>query len=206
MGRFFICLIWQGVFEKNYTKNKTRNSFYYFIFFIMLLCPLENSGVFMQNWVQVRPKITQNFGENPKTYARFNMIGHNGIDLRARVGTPVYAPSDGKIKVRDDGGEGYGLHVKIRSSFGGREIVLGHLNKVVKKSGGDVFMGELIGYSGNSGFSTGPHLHLGFRKLIPARGNIFGWSVRDYENSYFGYINPLPYLICFKGGISKYSL
>jgi hypothetical protein len=130
-------------------------------------------------WPLKEVYITQYWGGNPEMYARFGLKGHNGIDLRASNGTPVYAPHPGTIKERRLDANGYGNYLKIESEIEGS--VLGHLkefavgiNKVVKK-------GELVGYSDNTGFSTGPHLHWGYYK-IP----------RNRNDGYLGYINQLP--------------
>jgi murein DD-endopeptidase MepM/ murein hydrolase activator NlpD len=88
---------------------------------------------------------------------------HRGIDLKAKMNTPVYAPADGIV-------EWAGLHK--RSGFGkliilehvyGFKSYYGHLNKIVIKSGQFVKKGQLIAYTGNSGLSNGPHLHYELR-------------------------------------------
>lgn len=165
----------------------------------MFIHPIENTAVLQQNWVQVRPRITQLFGANPSIYEKFGMKGHNGIDWGIKVGVPLFAPCDGKVLVKDSGKGGYGLHIKIRSHHGAREVVLGHLSEVFVKSGDNINAGDKIALSGNTGFSTGPHLHMGYRKLVPARGDIFTWQVENYNNGYYGYVDFLPYIITWKG-------
>jgi len=168
----------------------------------MLLCPIQNTASFSTAWIQKRPRITQKFGENFRLLsgklAYTNMDGHNGIDFGLPVGTPIFAPCDGFILRKDDK-TGYGKHVKIRSREAGKEVVLGHLSNFV---GNDNYikMGDLIGYSGNTGFSTAPHLHFGMRFLQESSANIWAWKVKDHSNGYFGYIDILPYIITWKGG------
>lgn len=154
----------------------------------MILSPIQNSAVVN---IQVRPVITQIFGVNPKVYAQFGLKGHNGVDFRCAVGTPLFAPFEGKIVVKDSGNSGYGLHVFLRKD--NLEVVLGHLSKVFIKNGALVRMGDKIALSGNTGFSTGPHLHFGMRYL-DQNGN-----VRDYNNGFFGYVDPSDKLITWKG-------
>jgi len=166
----------------------------------MLLSPLQNGAVKVLNWIQTRPTITQLFGANPDVYGQFGMNGHNGIDFAVPTGTPIFAPCDGDAIFSDDG-NGYGKHCKIRSPHGPREIVLGHFSKYARKNG-KVSMGDLIAYSGNTGFSSGPHLHFGMRKLIESNGNIWQWSVKDYSNGYKGYIDIIDYVITWKGGLN----
>ena len=134
------------------------------------------------------------------------MKGHNGVDFRASVGTKVFAPMDGIISVRDSGTEGYGLHIKIRNEFKGAEIVLGHLSRCNLTEGHRVNVGDLIGSSGNTGFSFGPHVHMGYRLLKPSDRDIWEWEVLDYKNGYFGYIDFADWLITFKGTLSKSNL
>ena len=86
---------------------------------------------------------------------------HYGMDFTSPVGTPVYATGDGKVtevKGSKNSHEGFGLVVKIDHGFG-YETVYGHLNSFNVKRGQDVKRGEVIGYVGNTGGSTAPHLH-----------------------------------------------
>ncbi len=82
---------------------------------------------------------------------------HYGIDLVVDRGTPVWAPGDGKVEFVGRRG-GYGLVVEIDHGFG-YETVFAHLSKALVKKGQMVSRGEVIAKSGNSGLSTGPHLH-----------------------------------------------
>jgi murein DD-endopeptidase MepM/ murein hydrolase activator NlpD len=169
----------------------------------MLLCPLQNSAVKLLNWIQKRPVITQLFGENPDIYAQFGMVGHNGIDFACEVGTKLFAPADGSLRFLEN--SGYGKYCKIRSPLGEREIVLGHLHNFAGTNR-DVKMGELIGYSGNTGFSTGPHLHFGMRNLLASNSDIWSWSVERYNNGYYGYIDILPWIVTWKGSLTQNTL
>lgn len=86
---------------------------------------------------------------------------HYGMDFTAPVGTPVYATGDGKVvEVRGSirSRAGFGLVVKIDHDFG-YETVYAHLNAFNVKQGQEVKRGDVIGYVGNSGGSTAPHLH-----------------------------------------------
>ena len=85
---------------------------------------------------------------------------HEGIDLITRIGTPVYATGSGIIDFA--GAEpGYGKHVRIRHPETGYETLYAHLSRIPDEidEGARVDRGELVGYSGTSGVSTGPHLH-----------------------------------------------
>ena len=86
---------------------------------------------------------------------------HYGMDFTAPVGTPVYTTGDGKV-VEVSGSKrtrvGFGLVVKIDHGYG-YETVYAHLNAFNVKLGQEVKRGDVIGYVGNSGGSTAPHLH-----------------------------------------------
>lgn len=93
--------------------------------------------------------------------------GHTGIDYMANTGTPVYAAADGKIVITSAGWSGgYGNQIVIDHG-GSRATRYAHLSSIAKSSGSRVSRGELIGYSGNTGRSTGPHLH--FELIVSGR-------------------------------------
>lgn len=83
---------------------------------------------------------------------------HAGIDLQAKTGTPVYATGDGVVKWSGIKANGYGIHVDIDHGYG-YETKYAHLDKLAVKKGQKVKRGDIIGYSGNTGLSKGPHLH-----------------------------------------------
>jgi len=82
---------------------------------------------------------------------------HAGMDFSAKVGTPIYATGDGVVaKVLTTGG--YGNHIVINHGFG-YETLYGHMSKFNVKRGQKVKRGEVIGFVGSTGLSSGPHLH-----------------------------------------------
>jgi murein DD-endopeptidase MepM/ murein hydrolase activator NlpD len=83
---------------------------------------------------------------------------HPGIDFAAPIGTPIYATGDGVIEWAgmDDGG--YGIHVIIRHGYG-YETLYGHMVRTIVHVGQHVKRGQVIGYVGSTGKSTGPHCH-----------------------------------------------
>lgn len=102
--------------------------------------------------------VSQYYGEKSHLYGG---KPHNGFDIAAPVGTPVYAGADGFISgVGDNGRYQYGKYVLIEHNRN-MTTLYAHLSKQVVKKGQDVKRGDLIGYVGNTGYSTGPHLHLG---------------------------------------------
>ena len=88
---------------------------------------------------------------------------HYGMDYSAKVGTEIYATGDGVISKVKRSKRGYGNYVKINHGFG-YETLYAHMSRYIVKKGQKVKRGEVIGYVGNSGISTAPHLHYEVRK------------------------------------------
>ena len=88
---------------------------------------------------------------------------HYGMDFSAKTGTEIYATGDGVISKVKKSKRGYGNYVKINHGFG-YETLYAHMSKYIVKKGQRVKRGEVIGYVGNSGISTAPHLHYEVRK------------------------------------------
>ncbi len=84
---------------------------------------------------------------------------HAGLDFSAPIGTPIYATGDGTVEVaRSRRGSGYGKYVQINHGFG-YETLYAHMSRVAVRRGQKVKRGDIIGYVGNTGRSTAPHLH-----------------------------------------------
>lgn len=83
---------------------------------------------------------------------------HAGLDFTAPQGTPIYATANGTIKIAGNQGNGYGNHVVINHGYG-YETLYGHMFRVKARAGQRVNRGEIIGYVGSTGKSTGPHCH-----------------------------------------------
>ena len=88
---------------------------------------------------------------------------HTGMDFTAAVGTEIYATGNGVVSKVENDGRGYGNNIIINHGFG-YETLYGHMSKFNVRSGQKVKRGDLIGFVGNSGSSTGPHLHYEVRK------------------------------------------
>lgn len=99
--------------------------------------------------------VTSGFGIRPHPILGGLRL-HAGIDLAAPIGSPVYATMDGYVSAAGWGG-GYGLSVRL--TRGGVETRYGHMSRLAVVAGTFVRKGELIGYVGSTGLSTGPHLH-----------------------------------------------
>ena len=88
---------------------------------------------------------------------------HYGMDFTAPTGTPVYASGDGVVTRADSNSAGYGEHIRIDHGFG-YESLYAHLSQYNVRPGQKVKRGDIIGYIGNSGRSSGPHLHYEIKK------------------------------------------
>jgi murein DD-endopeptidase MepM/ murein hydrolase activator NlpD len=130
----------------------------------------------------VRPvvggRVSQWFGTNPEAYARFGLAGHNGIDYAVISGTPVRAAHDGVLRIAAVDPSGYGLYCVVDGEK--FSTLYAHLAGVIAAEG-EVRAGQPIAVSGNTGNSTGPHLH-------------FGLKVTGLRNpAYRNYIDPAPF-------------
>ena len=83
---------------------------------------------------------------------------HAGLDFAAPQGTPIYATADGRVTTSGNTANGYGNHVVINHGYG-YETLYGHMVRVKARSGENIKRGEVIGWVGSTGKSTGPHCH-----------------------------------------------
>ena len=117
--------------------------------------------------------ITSAFGMRLHPVLKYNRM-HNGIDMACNQGTPIYATRSGTVTTASYQAGGAGYYVSINHGDGFTSIYM-HMTNYVVSSGQSVSQGQLIGYVGSTGISTGPHLHFGI--------------------SYAGtYVNPLAYI------------
>lgn len=126
----------------------------------------------------IRPvNVTMPIGDGFKFREHHPVLGtprwHFGQDFRCPIGTEVYATGAGMVFQANNEGDGFGNKVIIDHGYGYRSLY-GHLSKFIVKPGQKVKRGDLIGYSGTTGVSSGPHLH--------------------YQIDLFGeHVNPLSY-------------
>lgn len=153
--------------------------------------------------------MTQSFGNTPfasKNPQVYNGSGHNGIDLAVKVGTPLMAAAAGTVLGTGDtdracSGASYGKWVLIKHP-NGLTTLYAHLSVIQVSAGQAVAAGEKIGLSGNTGYSTGPHLHF----TVYASDSVHIAGPTEYKSkacgTYMilplapaaGYLNPLSYL------------
>jgi murein DD-endopeptidase MepM/ murein hydrolase activator NlpD len=83
---------------------------------------------------------------------------HAGLDFTAPTGTPIYATANGTVKLANNNNGGYGNHVVINHGYG-YETLYGHMVRIKARVGQKVKRGDIIGWVGSTGKSTGPHCH-----------------------------------------------
>lgn len=151
----------------------------------MIFCPLPG-----------KPIVSQWYGSNPAHYAQYGQAGHNGIDFAVPVGTKVYAPHEGIIKIKKTAG-GYGRHITITSlpykDNTRRVSTLAHLSSSLNLFDGQfVSARDVVALSGGAkgtdgaGDSSGPHLHWDYA-LEDSYGNRL-----NKKNGYNGALNLCP--------------
>lgn len=109
---------------------------------------------------------------------------HRGSDMKAPMKTPIYATADAIVEWASiHKRSGYGKLIILDHSFGFKTY-FGHLNKIVVKSGQFIKRGDLIGYTGNSGMSNGPHLHYEVRFIQRALNPFWfvKWNIANYKS------------------------
>lgn len=111
------------------------------------------------------PHVTQEQGRTPSAKKLYKSGYHNGMDFGAPVGTPLFSTYEGTVvSVANQDlfcrKGAYGKYIAIKHPMG-LTTLYAHLSLQVVKEGDSVKKGQLIGYSGNTGYSTGPHLHFG---------------------------------------------
>ena len=118
-------------------------------------------------------EVSSEYGLRPNPFGWGSYEMHEGIDFKGPYGEPVFSTAEGVVKKAEYAG-GYGYHVIINHGYG-YETLYAHLSEIKAEAGDRIDQGELIGYVGSTGRSSGPHLHYGIlRRGIP--------------------VNPAPYL------------
>ncbi len=166
--------------------------------------PKPSSGIL--SWPVDNPLVTQEFGDtafsrqNPQAYSG---KGHNAIDLRASPGTPIFSALAGQVVGTGDTdlvcpGASYGRWVLIKHA-NGLTTLYAHLSLIKVSQGQQVGTRELIGYSGITGYATGPHLHFSVYasqgvQVTALKSRVCGGTYTIPVADLKAYLNPLLYL------------
>jgi murein DD-endopeptidase MepM/ murein hydrolase activator NlpD len=119
----------------------------------------EASGIGQSSGELARPtngRITSNYGMRRHPILRYKRM-HSGLDFGGGYGAPIYAVTDGTVTYSGRKG-GFGNYVKLQHS-GGLASGYAHMSRIAVRNGRRVRKGQIIGYIGSTGLSTGPHLH-----------------------------------------------
>ena len=168
---------------------------------------IPSAGSSPFSWPTTDVYITQQFGKTSASGRLYASGSHNGLDLRALMGTSIMAMADGVIA-----GAGNTDLACARVSFGnwilvkhdnGLAATFAHLSVISVKEGQRVKRGDIIGYSGNTGYSTGPHLHISVypndavsaqdRASISCAGKILRMPI----SAATAYLDPMQYFPSF---------
>lgn len=147
-------------------------------------------------WPLSSVTVTGEWANSPEFYSQFGQAGHNGIDLAASVGTPVYATDGGFIAAEGWGdydnwmGSIAGIFVRIQHAWG--YSAYAHLSTTLVNAGQWVDRGQIIGFSGATGVGTGPHLHFETFPLYP-----------NFSNGFAGRVNPRSWGLVGRGEAPK---
>jgi len=186
-------------FDKELTQFESQ------LKFTMDVNSIPSVGKGILSWPLDVIKITQKFGvtDFSKTTNAYNGQGHNGVDFGTPIGTPVKAALSGIIKGTGNTdtvcpGASFGQWVFIEHN-NGLSTLYGHLSLIKVSAGDIVTTGDIIGYSGNTGFSTGPHLHFGVYatqgvKIMSRKSNVCNGTYTMPVADLRAYLDPLQYL------------
>jgi murein DD-endopeptidase MepM/ murein hydrolase activator NlpD len=166
------------------------------------LLPTAKKGLL--SWPLTNVRITQYFGKTSVSGRLYISGTHNGIDLAAPIGTPIMASLGGKVTYAEATnirtGCQYGKFVLIEHP-NGISTIYGHMSLVNVAMGDDVGEGQIIGYSGSTGYATGPHLHFGVYatqgvRIVNARdlGSTRCAGIMTVASPTSGYLDPMLYL------------
>lgn len=140
-------------------------------------------------WPTVERRVNQRFGENPEVYEKFGLPGHEGIDLGSPLDTPYFCVAPGEVtwvsdrRRSSDEKSAYGWHVIVDHGNGYSTLYAHARPDVPVKVGDKLEAGDIVAFSGDTGNSSGPHLHLTLKK---EGHQLQGWPS--------GYMDPWPLL------------
>lgn len=144
--------------------------------------------------------ITQQFGKSSSAQRLYTSGSHDGVDFRASIGTPIRAALSGTVLEVNYGAVQncqYGKWVLIKHA-NGLATLYAHLSNIVVQKGTVVGTGQVIGFSGNTGYATGPHLHFGVYLADAVSFHQYtcksGLRVTIPLAPINAYLNPLSYL------------
>ena len=188
-GRTFIIPVVNGLFipiekginslevllQENYsTQTLTKDSIYYningrdYLFLLSKRFTPTERAYFLDSALRLPLDsssfwVSSEFGKRKNPFSG-EMKDHNGIDLAAPEGTPVYAIKDGAVYANIENDAQFGNYIILTHDLGKMTSVYAHLSKITVERYQVVRKGDVIGYVGQTGMATGPHLHFEIRQ------------------------------------------
>jgi len=163
--------------------------------------PPAGKGVL--RWPLDQITVTQQFGRTSDSGRLYSSGSHNGVDFRASVGTPVKSALSGTVTGTGNsdaigGCYSYGKWVLVKHG-NGLSTLYAHLSQIQVAQGESVGTSAVIGFSGNTGYSTGPHLHFGLYASDAVKVRELGTNTPCGRavipvSAQSGYLNPLDFL------------
>lgn len=157
---------------------------------LRLYYPCKPYNVF-QSFAECHPSVCD-------IYKKMGLRGHNGEDVACPSHTKLYAAHDGVVVYAgEDGSNGYLVVIRTKDMYAYKgkptyfKTLYAHLEKdgIQVKAGQEVSTGDFIAYSGNTGISTGPHLHFGLKPTYPGEEE-WQWFNLEGQNGFLGAISP----------------
>jgi murein DD-endopeptidase MepM/ murein hydrolase activator NlpD len=145
------------------------------------------TGFKMTHWPTRYKTVNQRWGANPTYYAQFGLPGHDGVDIKALLGTDILAVASGvvaSIHTNPDT-HNYGIHVRINHGDDW-QTVYAHLERETVAVGQQVDGGAIIGKADSTGNSSGTHLHISLKRLghtytDPVTGKVWPYNLFNPE-------------------------
>lgn len=133
--------------------------------------------------------VTQRFAANPQQYQQFGLPGHEGIDIQAPSGSPIFAVADGEVYLATTNQGNYGIQVRLLHTDDWT-TVYAHLQSTAVQVGQKMKAGDVLGYADATGNSRGSHLHLTLKRHNHTHQDEYGAWPNNIHN-------PEPFLVAF---------
>lgn len=158
-----------------------------YVYFVTSAAATIVTPLVASHWPTPHRKVTQQFGANPQNYPQTGLYGHDGTDIRAYHGDPVYCVAAGVVHsiYTSATGHNYGKHVRVNHTQGRftHQTIYAHLDSIAVTPGQTVAGGQELGKADNTGNSFGDHLHLTYKvpgyNYTDEKGNVWGYNIFD---------------------------
>ena len=164
---------------------------------------LPSTGKGILRWPLDKVRITQQFGVTADSGRLYSSGSHNGVDFAASIGTPIKSTLSGTVQATGNtdaikGCYSYGKWVLVKHG-NGLTTIYAHMSQITVTQGQSVSTGEVLGFSGDTGYATGPHLHMGLYASDAVQVRQLGTNTPCGKatmpvSAATGYLNPLSYL------------